>query len=94
MIAVEVATVSSTAPFTSHATGSIGQEIHDADGKTIAWTTDGWLAQVICMLLNENEHLLKPKESNNVRQNRFAIDDVRADYGHADGRAGQMAFTA
>jgi len=46
------------APFTVHATGSIGQEIHDAGGRTVAWTTDAWVAQVICMLLNENEHLL------------------------------------
>lgn len=50
--------VNKATPFTVHATGSIGQEIHDADGNTIAWTTDGWVAQVIGMLLNENGELL------------------------------------
>ena len=33
--------------------GSIGQEILDADGQTIAWTTDAVIAQVICRLLTE-----------------------------------------
>lgn len=32
--------------------GSIGQEILDANGKTIAWTTDEIVAQVICRMLN------------------------------------------
>lgn len=38
--------------------GGIGQEILNADGETIVWTTDPWVAQVICKLLTENEGLL------------------------------------
>src|SRR6516225_4793103 len=45
-------------PFSIRATGNIGQEILDQDGKIIAWTTDEWVAQVICKLLNEHEELL------------------------------------
>ena len=44
--------------FSIRSNGSIGQEICDGDGVTIAWTTDPWVAQVICKLLNENERLL------------------------------------
>ena len=40
-----------------------GQEIHDQDGKIIAWTTDEWIAQVICKLFNENEELLRRSRS-------------------------------
>jgi hypothetical protein len=43
--------------FTVQSSGEIGQEVHDPDGRTIAWTTDAWVAQVIAKLLNENEHL-------------------------------------
>ena len=45
-------------PFSIHQSGSIGQEILDADGRIICWTTDEWVAQVIARLLNENEELL------------------------------------
>lgn len=45
-------------PFTIRSNGSIGQEILDA-GRIIAWTTDPWVAQVICKLLTENERLLR-----------------------------------
>ena len=45
-------------PFTIHCNGSIGQEIVNADGMTIAWTTDPWVAKVICKLLIENDGLL------------------------------------
>lgn len=33
--------------------GSIGQQIVDADGRTVAWTTDLVVAQVICGLMND-----------------------------------------
>ena len=39
-----------------------GQEILDQDGTVVAWTTDAWLAQVICKLLSDNEELLRRKE--------------------------------
>ena len=42
-------------PFSIRQSGNIGQEILDQDGKIIAWTTDAWIAQVICKLLNEHE---------------------------------------
>lgn len=45
-------------PFSIRQSGNIGQEILDPDGKIIAWTTDGWIAQVICKLLTDNEELL------------------------------------
>jgi hypothetical protein len=35
------------ADFTVRQSGSIGQEIVNADGTTICWTTDPWTAQVI-----------------------------------------------
>ena len=38
--------------------GHIGQELLDADGRVIGWTTDPWVAQVIARLLTENEGLL------------------------------------
>ena len=45
-------------PFTIHCNGGIGQEIVNSDGMTIAWTTDPWVAKVICKLLTENDGLL------------------------------------
>ena len=48
--------------FTVRQSGNIGQEILDQDGNTIVWTTDAWLAQVICELLTENEGLLGRKK--------------------------------
>jgi len=48
--------------FTVRQSGSIGQEILDQDGTVVAWTTDAWLAQVVCKLLNDNEELLRRKE--------------------------------
>jgi hypothetical protein len=45
-------------PFAIRQSGNIGQEILDQGGKIIAWTTDVWVAQVICKLLNEHEELL------------------------------------
>jgi hypothetical protein len=51
-------------PFTVKQSGNIGQEILDRDGRVIAWTTDSWIAQVICKLLIENEELLTRKERN------------------------------
>ena len=45
-------------PFSIWSNGSIGQEIVNSDGMTIAWTTDPWVAQVICKLLTENDGLL------------------------------------
>ena len=46
-------------PFTVASNGSIGQMILNADGNTLAWTTDPWVAQVICKLLTENDGLLR-----------------------------------
>ena len=43
--------------------GNIGQEILDQAGKIIAWTTDVWLAQVICKLLNDNEGLIPRRKA-------------------------------
>ena len=45
-------------PFCVRQSGAIGQEILDADGWVICWTTDLWTAQVSCKLLTENEGLL------------------------------------
>lgn len=42
-------------PFSKRSNGSIGWEILDADGRTIAWTTNGIMAERICELLNRNE---------------------------------------
>jgi hypothetical protein len=44
--------------FSVSESGDVGQVIRDQDGRAIAWTTDGWVARVICKLLNENEGLL------------------------------------
>jgi len=52
-------------PFTVRGSGGVGQEVVDADGRIVAWTTDAWLAQVICRLLSENEHLLMMKGIDN-----------------------------
>jgi hypothetical protein len=46
------------ATFSVRHSGNVGQEVLDQDGRTIAWTTDAWAAQVICRLLNEHEGLL------------------------------------
>ena len=45
-------------PFSIRRSGNIGQEILDQDGKIIAWTTDAWIAQVICKLLNDREGMI------------------------------------
>jgi hypothetical protein len=45
--------------FAIRQSASIGQEILNEDWTTIAWTTDTWVAQVICKLLNTHEELLK-----------------------------------
>jgi hypothetical protein len=42
-------------PFSIRLSGNIGQEIRDPDGKIIAWTTNTWIAEVICKLLTEQE---------------------------------------
>jgi hypothetical protein len=41
--------------FSVRPSGHIGQEILDAGGRIIAWTTDEWVARVICRLLTETE---------------------------------------
>jgi hypothetical protein len=46
------------ATFWVRQSGNVGQEVLDQDGRVIAWTTDDWVARVICRLLNENEGLL------------------------------------
>lgn len=46
-------------PFMIRSSGNIGQEILDADGRVVAWTTDEWIGRVICRLLNEHEELLR-----------------------------------
>ena len=40
-------------PFTIRSNGSCGQELLDADGRIVAWTTVPWLGQFICDLLTE-----------------------------------------
>jgi hypothetical protein len=45
-------------PFSIRRSGNIGQEILDQNGKIIAWTTDAWIAQVICKLLKDNEGMV------------------------------------
>lgn len=45
-------------PLMIQTNNSLGQQILDADGNTIAWTTDPWVAQVIVKLLTENDGLL------------------------------------
>ncbi len=50
------------AAFTVRQSGNFGQEILGPDGQIVAWTTDAWIAQVICGLLTENEQLLFTKK--------------------------------
>lgn len=45
-------------PFTIQTNGNIGQTIFGSDGEPIAWTTDAWIAQVICKLLTDNQGLI------------------------------------
>ena len=45
-------------PFVIQTNGGIGQTVTDADGNAVAWTTEPWVAQVICRVMNENEGLL------------------------------------
>lgn len=45
-------------PFSIQTNNSLGQEILNCDGLTIAWTIDPWVAQVIVKLLTENDGLL------------------------------------
>jgi hypothetical protein len=49
------------ATFWVRPSGHIGQGVLDQDGRVIAWTTDDWVARVICRLLNEHEGLLGGK---------------------------------
>src|SRR5690606_8454866 len=46
-------------PFSFRSSGNVGQELVDADGRVVAWTTDEWVAAVICRLLNESQELLR-----------------------------------
>lgn len=46
-------------PFSIRSSGNIGQEILDADGRIVGWTTNEWIGQVNCKLLNENQELLR-----------------------------------
>lgn len=55
--------------FSVISSGGVGREIVDPNGEVIAWTTDSWVAQVICKLLNENENLLYTKENRNETHN-------------------------
>jgi hypothetical protein len=43
------------APISIRSNGSIGQELLDADGQVIAWTTDLLVAQVIAEMMNDVE---------------------------------------
>ena len=45
---------STQGPFLIRSNRSIGQVILDADGRTVAWTTDLFVTQVICGLMNEH----------------------------------------
>lgn len=42
--------------------GNVGQVIYNQDGEAVAWTTDAWVGQVICRLLNENVNLVYKTE--------------------------------
>lgn len=78
-----------TSPFVVHAAGSVGQEIRDANGQIIVWTTDAWAAKVTCMLLNENEQLFQNKErAAEVLSERVggATIDIGTDEWNCDGR--------
>jgi len=46
-------------PFLIRSSGNVGQEIVDAEGRVVVWTTNEWIGQVICKLLNENQELLR-----------------------------------
>jgi hypothetical protein len=50
----EWATHEQTYQFSVRESGNIGQEVLDADGKVVAWTTDVVLAHRIVRLLNED----------------------------------------
>jgi hypothetical protein len=54
--------VEELASFSVLESGNVGQTILNCDGEVIAWTTDAWVALVICKLLNENEELLYKRE--------------------------------
>jgi hypothetical protein len=55
-------------PFSIKQSGTIGQEILDPDGKIIAWTTDAWIAQVICKLLNDHEGMIPRQHERNENE--------------------------
>jgi hypothetical protein len=57
--------VEEIAAFTVHHSGGVGHTVVNCDGEIIAWTTDDWVAQVVCKLLNENKELLYKKENRN-----------------------------
>jgi len=40
-------------PFSIRSNGNVGQELLDADGRIIAWTTIPWLGELICALLTD-----------------------------------------
>lgn len=46
-------------PFSFRSSGNVGQEIVDANGRVVAWTTGELVAAVICHLLNGNQELLQ-----------------------------------
>lgn len=46
-------------PFSIRSSGNVGQEIVDANGRVVAWTTGELVAAVICHLLNGNQELLQ-----------------------------------
>ena len=49
------ATHEQTSDFTVRSTSNIGQEVLDADGKVVAWTTDAVLAHQIARMLNADQ---------------------------------------
>ena len=55
---VETETEVELPAFSVHSPEGVGQTIVNSDGEIIVWTTDAWVSQVVCRLLNENEKLL------------------------------------
>jgi hypothetical protein len=53
-------------PFDVRASGNVGQEILDGDGKVIAWTTDEAKAALICKLLTLHKGMIDRRASSSA----------------------------
>jgi len=68
-------------PFTVRQEGNVGQVILDQDGTIIVWTINDWIAQVIVMLLTENEELLSRRSEQKDTQAEKKICGFDNEYG-------------